>query len=191
MGTATATATSTLVFTKEELDALRQALSKGRNAVGDHRSPPEERPDPENDWSNDVFLLIKFLKDLNTILSTVIQKRIPVPQRKGFEIALQQVQGSVDTAIQELSAIDGPENTLFKKLREVGLTAESLLVKLDEFRDRIGNGPILAILKLGNSLLGSLCKALLLEPLKEVKEIVETRIEYGADDEILQLHLNR
>ena len=63
------------------------------------------------------------------------------------------------------------------------------MAKLDEFRDRITNGPILAVLGVGNTILGSLCSVLHLEPLKQLKEIIENKIEYGADDEIIQLNL--
>lgn len=63
-------------------------------------------------------------------------------------------------------------------------------MKLDEFRDRIANDPILAVFGIGNTILGSLASVVNLEPLKELKEIVENRVEYGGDAEIIQLHLN-
>jgi hypothetical protein len=191
MATTTETARSTQVFTKAELDALRKALNIGRNGIGDYAShPPQEGREYSDDWTNDVILLVKFLMDLSDLLDAIIKKRIPEQHRKGFLIVFEKVQIDVNLAIGELGGINGPEDSLFAALDKVGLIGESLLVKLDEFRDRISHGPILAVLGIGDTILGSLCSALHLEPLKELKETIENRIEYGADDEIIQLHLN-
>jgi hypothetical protein len=183
-----AVSTKTEVFTKEELEALRKALNQGRNGTSDY-SPPERGHDQSDDWKNDVSLLAKFLKDLRDILSSVIQSRIPEARRKGFAGLLANLQGDIDSAIEELNEITSPEHSLFGKLEKVGLVGEALLVKLDEFRDRIINGPVLAVLGIGNTILGSLCEVLHLHPLKELKELVENRLEYGGDDEIIKLGL--
>jgi hypothetical protein len=189
---ATATATSTQVFTREELDALREALSRGRNGIGSYVSPPgwERERQPSDNWENDIFLLIKFLKDLCDLLQFLIAKRIPDQQRKGFEIIFEKVQEDVANAIEQLRGISGPEDELFVGLSRAGLVGDSLLVKLREFSDRITNGPIAAVLEMGDIILGSLGTVLHLEPLKELKDIIKNRSQFGADDEIIQLHLN-
>jgi hypothetical protein len=183
-----AVSTKTEVFTKEELEALRKALNLGRNGTSDY-SPPEQGHEQSDDWQNDVSLLAKFLKDLRDVLSAVIQSRIPATHRRRFAGVLANLQEDIDTAIDELNGISGPDHALLGKLEKVGLLGEALLVKLDEFRDRIMNGPVLAVLGVGNTILGSLCEVLHLHPLKELKEAVENRLEYGGDDEIIKLGL--
>jgi hypothetical protein len=131
-----------------------KALNQGRNGISDY-SPPEQGREQSDDWKNDVSLLAKFLKDLRDILSAVIQSRIPERRRKGFAGLLANLQcDDIDTAIDELNGITGPEHSLFGKLEKVGRVGEALLVKLDEFRDRILNGPILAVLGIGDTILG-------------------------------------
>jgi hypothetical protein len=46
---ATAVTTKTEVFTKEELEALRKALNKGRNGIGDYAPPPTQEKRDESD----------------------------------------------------------------------------------------------------------------------------------------------
>jgi energy-converting hydrogenase Eha subunit C len=186
---ATATSTKTQVFTKEELEALRKALNMGRNGMGDYAAPPEEGREESDDWRNDVSLLVKFLRDIGDVLQMAVSRRVPEPARTGMVGLLLSSQGYVDAAIEELNAIDGPGHRLWEKLVRAGLAGEALLAKLDEWRDRAVNGPLLSVLELGNTILGSLATVLHLEPLKEAKEVVENRMKYGSDDEIIQLHL--
>jgi hypothetical protein len=191
MATVTEAATSTQVFTKEELDALRNALNKGRHGMGGETShPPEERHESSDNWRNDVFLLVKFLRDLRYLLKTIIDKRVPEEHRKGYVAVFLKTQNDVEMAIHLLQGIEGPESGLFGRLEKAGLTGESLLVKLHEFGHTISHGPVLAVLGIGDRILGSLCSVVPLEAFKELKEIVEHRVEFGADDEIIQLHLN-
>jgi hypothetical protein len=184
----TAVSTKTEVFTKAELDALRKALNLGRNGTSGYSSS-EQGNEQSDDWRNDLSLLAKFLKDLRDILSAVIQSRIPETHRKRFAGVLANLQADIDGAIKELNEITEPGHALFGKLEKVGLVGEALLVKLDEFRDRITNGPILAVLGVGNTILGSLCEVLHLHPLIELKELVENKLEFGGDDEIIKLGL--
>jgi hypothetical protein len=132
---------------------------------------------------------VKFLKDISSLLATVIEKRIPEHQRKGFAGLLVRIQEDIDRAIEDLRHVRSPEDKVFDGLRKAGLLGEALIVKLDEFRDRITHGPLLAVLKMGDTILGSLCSVLHLEPLKEFKETLENKVEFGADDEIIKLNL--
>lgn len=181
---------TTQVFTKAELEALRRALNKGRNGAGEYSAPPEEGDEESDDWRNDVSLLVKFLRDLCDVLQMAVSRRVPEPARKGMTGLLLSSQVYVDAAIEELNAIGGQQDGLWKQLVRVGLAGEALVAKLDELRDRMVNGPLLSVLELGNTILGSLATALHLDPLKEAKEVVENRMKYGSDDEIIQLHLN-
>jgi len=186
---ATAVSTKTQVFTKEELDALRRALNRGRNGMGEYAAPPEAGNEQSDDWRNDVSLLVKFLRDLGDVLQMTVTNRVPEPARTGMVGLLLSSLVYADAAIEELNAIDGQGHGLWQRLVRVGLTGEALLAKLDEWRDRAVNGPLLSVLELGNTILGSLATALHLDPLKEAKEVVENRVKYGSDDEIIQLHL--
>jgi hypothetical protein len=185
----------TEVFTKDELMALRKALNEGRNGLGGAYAPPPGG-DPNdsntwsNDWENDIVLLGKFLRDLYDLLETLIPKRLPPQDHKRFDALLKNLKPNIDKAIEELRKIDGPPHKLFKKLIDAGLAFEALLAKLDEFRDRIIEGPVKGVLEMGDTILDSLISVLeILEPLKELKETIKNKIEYGADGEVLQLGL--
>jgi hypothetical protein len=180
----------TPVFTKEELEALRKALNKGVNGAGAYNSPPEGGRKESDDWKNDTVLLIKFLKDLRSLLSTLIGKRLPEHYRTRFSAILKNLQPNIDEAVLKLQAIAGPTDSLFKQLDRLGLLGDALLAKLDEFRDRIIEGPVKGVLEMGDTILDSLIAAIdILEPLKELKETIKNKIEFGADGDILQLNI--
>jgi hypothetical protein len=191
MGTATAElSTKTEVFTREELQALRRALSEGSNGMGSYSAPPDERRDESDDWRNDVELLVKFLRDLRDILSAVIENRLPPVDERRFRALLQNLSPNIEEAMEQLQAIDGPKAKLFKVLERLGLVGDALLAKLDEFRDRIIEGPLVGVLEMGDTILGSLIAAIgILEPLKELKDTIKNKIEYGADGEIIRLDI--
>jgi hypothetical protein len=191
MATATApVSTKTEVFTREELLALRRALNEGSNGMGSYSAPPEESRDESDDWRNDVELLVKFLRDLRDILSGVIESRLPPVDQRRFRALLQNLAPNIEEAMEQLQAIDGPKAKLFKVLERLGLVSEALLAKLDEFRDRIIEGPLVGVLEMGDTILDSLIAAIeLLEPLKELKETIKSKIEYGADGDIIRLNI--
>ena len=61
-----------------------------------------------------------------------------------------------------------------------------------EFYERVDQSPPPKALKMGNTILGSLSKVFpLLEPVKEYKEVVESRLKNGGDQGLNQLNLNR
>jgi len=190
MGAATApVSTKTEVYTKEELEALRRALNEGRNGTG-YYLPPEEGRDESDDWGHDVMLLVKFLRDLRDILSMAIESRLPPEDRKRFNALLENLAPTIDDAIAQLEAIDGPTAGLFKVLEKLGLVSDALLAKLDAFRDRIVEGPLVGVLEMGDTILDSLIGAIeILEPLKEVKDTIKNKIEYGADGGIIALNI--
>jgi len=182
--------TKVQVFTKDELDALRKALNEGRNGDGNYSAPPQEWREESDDWTNDIALLVKFLYDLRDVLSTLIATRLPPQHRNRFAALLENLAPNIAEAITALRQIDDPDDGLFKFLDRLGLVGDSLLAKLDEFRDRIVEGPVKGVLEMGDTILDSLIAALeMLEPLKELKETVKNKIEFGADGEILQLGL--
>jgi len=190
MGAATApVSTKTEVYTKEELEALRRALNEGRNGTG-YYLPPDEGRDESDDCGHDVMLLAKFLKDLRDILSMVIESRLPPEDRKRFSALLENLAPTIDDAIAQLEAIDGPTAGLFKVLEKLGLVSDALLAKLDAFRDRIVEGPLVGVLEMGDTILDRLIAAIeILEPLKELKDTIKNKIEYGVDGGIIALNI--
>lgn len=178
------------VFTKEELVALRKALNEGRNGANAYSAPPDKGHEESDDWRNDIVLLVKFLHDLQDILSTLIKTRLPSQHRNRFERLLEKLAPDINAAIGELQKINEPKAKLFKSLERVGLVGDALLAKLDEFRDRIIEAPVKGVLEMSDTILDSLIAAIgILEPLKELKETIKNKIEFGADGEILQLGL--
>jgi len=98
--------------------------------------------------------------------------------------------GHIDDAIAQLEAIDGPTAGLFKVLEKLGLVSDALLAKLDAFRDRIVEGPLVGVLEMGDTILDSLIAAIeILEPLKELKDTIKNKIEYGVDGGIIALNI--
>lgn len=191
MGTATAGAgAKTEVFTKEELDALRKALNEGRNGLGAYATPPDEAFGENGDWRNDVELLIKFLRDLQDVLSMAVESRLPPKDQRMFRRLLEGLSPTVEGAIAQLEAIDSPEAGLYKLLEKVGLAKDALLAKLDTLRDRFVEGPLVGALEMGDTILDSLIAAIdILEPLKEVKDTIKNKIEFGADAGLISLNL--
>ena len=191
MGTATSpVSTKTEVFTKEELEALRKALNEGRNGAGNYSTPMDEGHEESDDWRNDVELLVKFLRDLSDLLSAVIASRLPPRHRRRFSAMLANLAPTIDEAVEQLQSIDGPKAGLFRLLERAALVGDALLAKLDEFRDRILEGPLLGVLEMGDTILDSLIAVIdILEPVKELKDTIKNKIEYGADGELIQLNI--
>jgi hypothetical protein len=73
---------------------------------------------------------------------------------------------------------------------KLGLLGDSLLAKLDAFRDPVTEGSVVGVLEMGDTILDSLIAAIeLLEHLKELKDTIKNQIEFGADGGILKLGL--
>ena len=179
------------VYTKEELQALRRKLRGRTSSGGAEHEPPSAAPDQDPpDWGTDVELIIKFLRDLDKIMKFLVENRIPDPPRRLFQLAIKGLVPNLDDAIAQLESIDSETHETYGLLKGVGLALENLLAKLDTLRDGITRGPVLAVLDAGDKILGSLCKVLpILEPMKEMKEMIEYRVKYGGDAEIIGLGL--
>lgn len=181
---------ATPVYTKEELDALRRQLAARNFESGGESRPPEDEPNAADSSDADVLALIAFLTGLVRLLETLVERRIPDPPRARFQSLLTGVRHQVGNAIEELNTIDSRRHPLYRALERLGMAGEALGAKLEEYRDTIGRAPVLAVLKMADKIMGSLVKVLTqLEPVKEYKELVEHRIEYGPDAEIQTLGL--
>lgn len=182
--------TKQAVYTKEELQALRRKLAgAGFGAEFNDPPAPNFKGEPA-DWEWDIRLLIKFLDDLRKILQILVARRIPDPPRQRLTALLEAVDPNIEDAIAELKTVDSMLHPLYLALKRLGLATENLAAKLDEFRDDITGRPVLAVLDMGDKILGSLCKVLSqLEPVKELKETIEHRVKYGSDADIIGLGL--
>lgn len=179
------------VNTKDQLDELRRKLSGRLYVTGYEREPPEGKPDPASpDWKLDVDLIIKFLRDTDRVMRFLVEKRIPGAPKLLFRAAMEGLVPNLNEAIKQLESVDSETHQIYGFLKRVGLALESLGVKLDGLRDDFLGRPVLAFLDSADKILGSLCKVLpVLEPVKEMKEAIEHRVEYGGDDEFISLGL--
>lgn len=145
-GSAVAEEVDTRVYTKAELDALRKKLAQRASADGGAQAPEPGDPDPDTpDWSWDVYLIVKFIRDMEKILGFLIDNRIPNPPRALFQKVLKDLGPVVNSATTELESIDSENHRTYKRLQEEGLSAETLAAKLSEHMEGVGGGPILRI----------------------------------------------
>ncbi len=179
---------STRVYTKEELEALKRALA-GSGYGGEAQTPPPA-PQPQGDtpWQDDVNSLIQFLIGLQALMRFLIEKRIPEGSRELLRECMNEMDANVENAIEELRSIDSPSHSLYGALRRLGLVGKAVRAKFGELGERIATGPLGSVIEMADRILGSLFKVLTqLEPLKELKETLESKIKYGADQEIIDL----
>jgi hypothetical protein len=181
------------VYSKEELRDLRKRLA-GRvfNIGGEYEPPSGESNQEPPDWKLDVELIIKFLRDLDTVMKYLVEKRISGAPKRLLQDAMEGLVPNLNEAVEHLRSIDSETHESYGFLRRVGLTLESLAAKLDGIRDDFKGRPVLAFLDSADKILGSLCKVLpMLEPVKEMKETIEHRVKYGGDAEFISLGLYR
>ncbi len=182
----------TQVFTKEELQALRRRLA-GRAAAGDDQIPtsPGSPPDPDTpDWQLDVEIILAFLKAVDRVMRFLIENRVPEKFRRLIQSSMALVSAKLDEARLELGAISSEQDQLYSYLADEGLTLENLAAKLASFVDDLDDGPVLAVLDSADKILGSLCKVVpVLGPVKEMKELVEHRVKFCGDADLISLNL--
>ena len=144
-----------------------------------------------NNWEEGRDALIKFLEDMKTILNFLVKERIPDEPQALFLDCLPEIEKTINDVINQLSAIGSSGDEILKKLREVELSQKALELKLREFYERLDQSPPHKGLKVGDTILGSLVKVFsVLEPVKEYKEIVESRLENGGDRGLTLLNLS-
>lgn len=183
-------AASTEVYTKEELLELKRRLAGQRYGQGGATTQNPGEPQPDAPWPEDIESLIRFLTGLKTLMRFLVERRVPAEPRAAFLACLPQVEADIDDAIDELRSIDSSGHSLYAALQRLGLTGQPLRLKIGEYVDRIMTGPVKSVLEMADRILGSLFKVLTqLEPVKELKETLESRIEHGADAEIIELGL--
>jgi hypothetical protein len=169
--------------------AAKKAQPAQRRSSG---SPPASTKGqaPPAGWQSDRDALIQFLLDTQTLLTFLVQHRIPSGQRQRFSDCLPDTDKAVTASVASLKAIDSESHTIYKTLSESGLTRSSLSLKLNELRDAYTSGPALTALRIARRILGSLGKLNpLIDLLREFLETIEERLKRSPDDEILKLDI--
>jgi hypothetical protein len=114
------------------------------------------------------------------VMTSLIEDRVPEKQRKLFLDCWPIVEVRIDIAIAEIRTIGTENDTRYIKLHNAGLTGAPLKLKLRENWRRIGASPVPAVLEMADRILGSLFPILTaLEPVKEFKETLESRLKHG------------
>jgi hypothetical protein len=141
-----------------------------------------------DDWERDRNALIRFLQSMLAIMKFVIDERIPDEPAALFRECFSDIEDNVHDAISELEKMQSKLDELYKKLQEVGLAQKQLELKLREFEDRGKNSPVGEVFHMGNKILGSLVKVLtMLEPVKEFKDVVESKLKNGGDKKLITI----
>jgi hypothetical protein len=187
-----------IVTTKEELEEWKRKRAEQRRRGGDPAKPPEL--DPKNyrrgGWQDDVNLLVAFLQGLKRLMRYLIDERVPEDASRLFAELFPEVEQNINWAISDLydiAAASGPEeHPCYVALKVRGLHKKSLWLKMRETARRITSSPVPAVLERFDSILGSLFPVLAsLEPVKEFKEALESRIKHDGDRAIQTLDIFR
>jgi hypothetical protein len=186
-----------VVTTKKELDEWKERMAEQRRRDGgEPEHPPGLDPKGKGGWQGDVNLLVAFLKGLRKLMERLINDRVPDEAAKRFNAVLPEVVQNINWAISDLYDIANAPNPTghpcYVALEARGLTEESLELKMAETSDRINDSPPVAVLERFDQIMGSLIPVLYsLEPVKEFKETLESRIKHGGDKMIQSLNIFR
>jgi hypothetical protein len=178
------------VTTKEELEDLRRRLAELRQRASNTPSGEALKGKPYG-WEDDIDGLAAFLEDLRQVITFLIRDRLLQDQRQLFVDCLPIIDVRIDIAIAELRTIDTKDDLLYIKLYNAGLTGTPLKLKLREYWRRIRGSPVVAVLKMADRILGSLFPILnALEPVKEFKETLESKLEHDGDAGLQMLNIS-
>jgi hypothetical protein len=185
-----------VITTKQELDEWKQKRAEQRQRGGEPEHPPGLDPKGKGGWQGDVNLLVAFLKGLRNIMELLINQRVPEEPAKRFNQVFPDVEQNINWAISDLYDIatvpDPTSHPCYVGLQTRGLTEESLELKMAETDDRINDSPPVAVIERFDQIMGSLIPVLYsLEPVKEFKETLESRIKHGGDRAIQTLDIFR
>lgn len=185
-----------IVTTKKELDEWKERMAEQRRRDGEPEHPPGLDPKGKGGWQGDVNLLVAFLKGLRKLMERLINDRVPDEAAKRFNAVLPEVVQNINWAISDLydiaNAPNPKDHPCYMALEARGLTEESLELKMAETNDRINDSPPVAVLERFDQIMGSLIPVLYsLEPVKEFKETLESRIKHGGDKMIQTLNIFR
>ena len=189
----------TKTITDEEVERFRREEKKRREEeakapkVGNtgHEGATGRPPNPK-DWDEGRDGLIQFLEKLKKVLTHVIQKRVVIEPTKLaepdplFNANLADATKSIDEVIKQLQD-DKTGEKWYSPLKKVGCVGRAWWVKFRDFTSAISTKPLAVVLEIADTILDSLSTAFpVLEPVRELKEIAESRIKYGGDKPLIQ-----
>jgi hypothetical protein len=177
------------VTTKEELEDLRRRLEeiRGRDAKTPSGAALKGKP---YGWEDDLDGLAVFLEDLKQVVTFLVNYRVLEEQRPPFADYLPEFAVRIDIAIAELRTIDNADHPLYIKLYNARLAGKRAKVKLGEYWRRVKGSPVVAVLKMADTILGSLFPVFYaLEPVKEFKETLESKLENDGDAGLQSLNI--
>ena len=177
------------VTTKEELEDLRRRLADLRG--NEAKTPSAEKRGKSYGWQDDLDGLAIFLEDLKQVIRFCVDNRVLEDQRAPFSDYLIEIEVRIDIAIAALRTIGRDDHEVYIELHNAGLTGKRLKVKLGEYWRRIKGSPLVAVLKMADTILGSLVPILThLEPVKEFKETLECKLENDGDPGLQSLNIS-
>lgn len=185
-----------VITTKEELEEWKRKRAEQRQRGGEPERPTGLDPKGKGGWQGDVNLLVAFLKGLKRLMEVLINDRVPEEPANRFKVVFPEVEQNINWAISDLydiaNAANPNEHFGYLGLQARGLTEQSLEHKMAETDDRINDSPPVAVLERFDQIMGSLIPVLYsLEPVKEFKETLESRIKHGGDKMIQSLNIFR
>lgn len=128
----------------------------------------------------DTKTLVEILVFVAQLLERLV-KELPGDEQHSFVGAWQEVEFGLRRIIEQIDRIDSEQSMLWRILQERGLTGSQLALKrerLDKARRKAEKTGIWGrVLKLINSILGSLSVIPGIDPVKEFKEMVEDTME--------------
>lgn len=178
------------VTTKEELEDLKRRLAELRTNRSNTPSGDALEGRPYG-WEDDIDGLAIFLEDLKQLMSFLIADRVLEEDRQLFIDCWPIIELQIDIAIAELRTINADDHPLYVKLHNAGLAGTPLKLKLREYWRRVKASPLPAVLEMADRILGSLFPILnALEPVKEFKETLESRLKNDGDAGIQGLNIS-
>jgi len=177
------------VTTKEELADLRRRLQALLKAAAHAPSGSALNGKPYG-WQDDIDGLAVFLEDLKQIMNFLVNDRVLLADRKLFNDCWETIALRIDIAIAELRTIDNDDDALYAQLYNAGLAGAPLKLKLREYWKRISGAPVVGVLEMADRILGSLFPILVaLEPVKEFKETLESKLKHDGDEGLQTLNI--
>jgi BMFP domain-containing protein YqiC len=178
------------VTTKEELAELKRRLAE-LNAQKSNAPSGNALSGKPYGWEDDIDGLAVFLEDLKQVMKFLVANRVLKQQKKSFDDCWEDVETRIDLAIAELRTIDSDANEVYVKLYNAGLTGAPLKVKIGEYWRRVKGSPVVAVLEMADRILGSLFPILsALEPVKEFKETLESKLKNDGDEGLQSININ-
>lgn len=132
-----------------------------------------------------------FLEDLKQVMTFLMNDRVPNKQRQLLLDCWDATDVRIDIAIAQLRTIGNDNDPIYIDLHNADLTKKPLRLKLREYFRRIGASPLPGVLEMADRILGSLFPILgALEPVKEFKETLESRLKNDGDAGLQELNLS-